>query len=214
MREIKFYFTTGLIGLVVYGLCYGYLKWLAIPGEMNKAAADTAILLMAFSMLQSSLSYFFNFMDRAIIYRKYFGLTGFAFAIAHLILSWGAFMGLFSVRTWMQGEMLPVLTGTLAFFIFTIMALISNTFSTRMLGSEAWRRVLRTGYLAVVFVLAHVILLKYGRWATWYEAGMKTAPSLSLISAFFMVVVLSMRLLMWASLRKKTAVVLKKTNRR
>jgi hypothetical protein len=203
LREIRFYLTSGLIGLLVYAACYSYLRWLGIPGEVNKAAADTAIILMGFSMLQSGLSYFFNLFDRIIIYRKYFGLTGFAFAITHLVLSWGAFMNLLRLETWMKGAMLPALTGTLAFVIFTIMASISNTFFTKLLGSEAWRRTLRTGYLAVIFVLAHVVLLKYGRWTTWYLEGMQTPPSLSLIVSIFMCVVLVMRLLLWFSLRNK-----------
>jgi predicted ferric reductase len=203
LREIRFYLTSGLIGLLVYAACYSYLRWLGIPGEVNKAAADTAIILMGFSMLQSGLSYFFNLFDRIIIYRKYFGLTGFAFAITHLVLSWGAFMNLLRLETWMKGAMLPALTGTLAFVIFTIMASISNTFFTKLLGSEAWRRTLRTGYLAVIFVLAHVVLLKYGRWTTWYLEGMQTPPSLIFIFIIFLCVLLVMRLLLWFSLRNK-----------
>lgn len=202
LRELKFYSISGVIGAVVFAFCYGYLKWLGIPGELNKAAADTAIILIAFSMLQSSLSYYFNFMDHAIIYRKYFGLIGFAFAIAHLILSWGALANLFNLETWMQGRMLPILTGTLAFLIFTIMAVISNTYFTKLLGSEAWRRLLRVGYLAIVFVLSHVVLLKSARWIMWFEGGMKTAPSLSLLVSVFMVVVVVLRLCMWWSLRR------------
>jgi DMSO/TMAO reductase YedYZ heme-binding membrane subunit len=83
------------------------------------------------------------------------------------------------------------------------MAIISNRYSAIHLGGKTWRILLRTGYLAVAMILAHVVLLKSGRWLTWFNGGMKTLPSMSLLVAGFMVVVILMRLILWASLRAK-----------
>lgn len=202
LRELKFYFRTSIFGAVIFGLCYGYIKYLGIPGELNKSVADTAILLMGFSMLLSSVSYFGNRLDWTVVYRKYLGLIGFAFALAHLVLSWGAFTALLKTETWQQGRYWPAFAGLLALSIFTVMALVSNTLLARTLG-KYWRYVLRTGYIAVLFVLLHVVLLKSPRWITWYQEGMKTPPSLSLIVAVFMLVVVGMRLFLWYRLSRR-----------
>ena len=118
VSDWKFYLKTGIFGLVIFGLCYGYLKYLGIPGELNKSAADTAVVLMGLSMLLSSICYFWNSFDWAIIYRKYLGLIGFAFAIAHLLLTWEVFLSLTKLSTWQEGLSSPVVNGGLAIFIF------------------------------------------------------------------------------------------------
>jgi DMSO/TMAO reductase YedYZ heme-binding membrane subunit len=196
-REIGFYVNTSIFGLLVFAACYGYLKWMNIPGEINKSVADTSIILMGLSMVIGSICYFWNFLDWSVVYRKYLGLIGFAFGIAHLVLSWDLFMSLFNTTTWEQGKMWPALAGTVAFVIFTIMALISNTFAARHLGGKNWKYILRTGYAAILLVWFHVVLLKSARWVTWYQGGMKTPPSLSLMVSIFIVFVLVMRLLQW-----------------
>jgi DMSO/TMAO reductase YedYZ heme-binding membrane subunit len=199
-REGWFYLKTSILSLVVFGGCYAYLRFLGIPGELNKSAADAAIILMGWSMLLSSVCYFWNSLDWAIIYRKYLGLVGFAYAIAHLVLSWQPFVNLFQAETWQRGAAWPAFAGTLAMVIFTIMAIISNSFLARKLGGLWWRRILRTGYVAIIFVWLHVVLLKSARWVTWYQEGMQTLPSLSLLVSVFMVIVIVMRVALWWSL--------------
>jgi DMSO/TMAO reductase YedYZ heme-binding membrane subunit len=205
MRELGFYIKTGIFGLIIFATCYAYLRWMNIPGEMNKSAADTAVILMGSSMILSSICYFWNFLDWAIVYRKYLGLIGFAFGLTHLFLSWNVFLSLFSQSTWEKGAMWPALAGAVALGIFAIMALISNAFAARHLGGKIWRYILRAGYLAIIFVWFHVVLLKSARWITWYQGGMKTPPSLSLIVAIFMLIVLLMRLLLWWRLSRVAA---------
>lgn len=203
-KDWPMYLKTAVFGLLVFGASYGYIRWLGIPREMNKAAADTAIVLIGLSMLISSVSYFFNFLDWSVAYRKHLGLIGFAFAVAHLVLSWNPFLSLFRLSTWEEGRMWPVLSGTLALLIFTGMTLISNAFSARRLG-RSWRPALRVGYVAVALVLLHVYLLRSGRWLAWFQGGMTTPPSLSLLVALFMVVVIFMRLVLWwRTSRKKS----------
>jgi DMSO/TMAO reductase YedYZ heme-binding membrane subunit len=197
LRELGLYLKTALLGLIVFAVCYGYLWWSNVPSELNKSMADTAVILMGSSMILSSICYFWNFFDWAIVYRKYLGLIGFAFGIAHFILSWGLFLTLFNLSTWQQNKMWPAFMGVAALVVFTIMALVSNSFAASRLGGKNWRYILRTGYAAIILVALHVILLKSARWITWYQTGMKTAPSLSLIVTIFMAIVVVMRLLLW-----------------
>lgn len=203
MTDFKYYFHVLLVGLVTLGVTFGYLKWLGIPGELNKATADTAIILVGLSMGLTSIGYFWNFFDTLIVYRKYLGLIGFAFALAHLILSWAPFTAFLTGVAWSHDEAWPLAAGVVALFIFTIMALISNSWAAKVIGGKRWRQLLRVGYVAVLLVLAHVVLLKSARWMVWFEGGMQTPPSLSLLVSIFMVVVVGMRVAMWWSLRRK-----------
>src|SRR3990167_2631115 len=47
----------------------------------NKVFASTAVILIGLSFALSAICYFWNFADTKIIYRKYLGLSGFAFAV-------------------------------------------------------------------------------------------------------------------------------------
>lgn len=194
---------TGIFGLVLFALSYSYSHWMKIPGELNKSMADTAILLIGLSMVLGSVSYFWKSFVWALVYRKYLGLIGFAFGVAHLLLSWGAFLSLLNISTWQQGKMWPVLSGAIALIIFAIMTAVSNSFLVRRLGTVNWKRILQMGYVAILFVLLHVVLLKSGRWVTWYQGGMKTLPSLSLVVTLFIVLVVVMRISLEWSLRRK-----------
>jgi DMSO/TMAO reductase YedYZ heme-binding membrane subunit len=201
--EKTLYFRTAIFSLILFGLAYSYTNWMGIPGVTNKSVADVSILLMGLSMILSGVCYFWNVFDPLIRYRKHLGLVGFAFALAHVGLSFPALQSLFQVSTWEKGAMWPALTGLLAMVIFAIMALISNSFMARSLGGKTWRYILRTGYLAIILVWFHVVLLKSARWITWYQNGMQTPPSLSLIVSIFMVIVVLMRIALWISLARK-----------
>lgn len=203
MSEKMLYVKTGIFSLILFALAYGYLSWLGIPNQLNKASADVATLLIAFSMILSSLCYFWNTFDSLIIYRKYLGMVGFAFAVVHTVISHDAIKALLVPEKWLNGAVWPVLNATIAMAIFAIMALISNQFMAKRLGGKWWRYLLRAGYLALIAVWFHVVLLKSGRWLTWYQGGMQTPPSLSLMVTGFVLFTLLMRVLLWLSTARK-----------
>lgn len=199
------YLRVSLFSLVIFGLFYWYTSYLGIPGGLNKSVADTSIFIMGLSMMLSGLTYFFNVFDSYMRYRKHLGLVGFAFAIVHVVLSFSALQNLFQAETWQKGAMWPAFTGLLALIIFTVMALVSNSKMARLLGAKWWRFILRTGYLAVILVWMHVVLLKSARWMSWYEGGMKTLPSLSLLVSIFMLLVIVLRIILFFAVRKKVS---------
>lgn len=203
--EKALYLRVLIFSLALFGFCYGYTSWLGIPGVTNKAVADTSVILVGLSMILSGVCYFWNYFDSLIRYRKHLGLVGFAFVLTHIALSFPAFQALFKVSTWQSGAMWPAFTGLLAALIFSIMAVISNSAMAQILGGKTWRYILRSGYIALILVWTHVVLLKGARWITWYQGGMQTAPSLSLLVTIFMVVVVLMRLALWYSLSRKKA---------
>lgn len=156
-------------------------------------------------MILSGLAYFFNFVDRQVIYRKYIGVIGFFFAFWHMILSWSALLNLFKPEILGSTRMWPMLSGLIALTIFAVMALISNQLSTRLLGTTLWRGILRFGYAGLILVMAHVLLLKSARWLTWYNDGMTSPPALSLIVTVFAVIVILVRIALWFSLSRRRA---------
>lgn len=207
--EKSLYLKTTVFSLAIFGLFYAYTSWLAIPGVLNKSVADASIFLMGLSMLLSGICYFWNVFDPLIRYRKHLGLIGFAFGVVHIVLSFSTLQNLLKVETWEKGAMWPAFTGLLATVIFTVMALISNSRMAMLLGGKWWRYLLRTGYVAVILVWLHVVLLKSARWITWYEGGMKTLPSLSLLISIFMVIVIVMRIALWIALKRKNSLTAK-----
>lgn len=201
--DLKLYLHTVIFALVLLAGAWGYLQWLGLPSLLNKAVADVAALLIALSMMLGGLGYFFNVFDRQVVYRKHLGMVGFALAVWHLLLSWGAFLRLLQPQTWFDHKMWPALTGTVALVIFAVMAVISNQLAVRLLGGKWWRWILRTGYLGLVLVVAHVVLLKGARWLTWYQAGMQEPPALSLLMTAVMLLAVFLRLGLEWSLRRR-----------
>ncbi len=201
--ETQLYFRVLIFSVITFDLFYGYTSWLKIPNVLNKSAADAAIFLMGLSMILSSVCYFWNVFDSLIRYRKHLGLVGYAYGVAHVLLSTPALTSLFKSETWTRGAMWPAFTGLLASIIFTVMFFISNRFMAQALGGKIWRFILRTGYVAIIFVWLHVVLLRWNRWQSWYQDGMTTWPSSSLVLSVFMVLVIMMRLGLWWSLRRR-----------
>ena len=204
ISESKLYIRVIVFSLFILALTYFYLINQDARNPLNKAVADTSIILISASMLLTSLCYFWDFIDTKIIYRKHLGIIGFVYAAIHILLSSSGLLSLFKLETWLKGTYWPLFTGLIAFVIFSVMALISNKYATTKLGGIGWRNILRTGYIGVAIVWLHVFLLKSVRIVSWYSDGMKTAPPTSLIVLVFMAVVIIMRILLWISLLMKT----------
>jgi DMSO/TMAO reductase YedYZ heme-binding membrane subunit len=193
------------LGLVIFGIFYLYLFWQGSLNILNKAIADASVILIGLSMLLTAICYFWDFADTKIIYRKHLGLVGFAFALTHVVLSQQSLFLLLDQSMWRSAAIKPVVAGLTATIIFTIMAVISNNIATKKLGGVGWRRILRTGYAALFFVLVHVAFLKAQYWINWWQSGLNRPPALSLVVTIFIGVVLLSRVLLWISLLIKKA---------
>jgi len=204
ISENKLYIRVIVFSLFILALTYFYLTNQDARSPLNKAVADTSIILIGLSMLLTSLCYFWDFVDTKIIYRKHLGLVGFAYAIFHVALSYSGVLSLFKIETWQKGTYWPLFTGAIALGIFSVMALISNKYAGIKLGGVGWRNTLRTGYAAVALIWLHVFLLKSARIVSWYNDGMKTPASTGLIVLVFMAIVIIMRVLLWISLWEKS----------
>lgn len=205
--ERKLYRHVLIFALAIFGVLYAYMDWQGMDRILNKAVADTSIILIGFSMMLSALCYFWDFVDTKIIYRKHLGLVGFAFALGHMALSFSLVERLFSLSYWLDPSNLRFTSAGAAIIIFTIMALVSNKYAASELGGKVWRLILRTGYIGVTLIWLHVYLLKSKQWFAWYEGGMEGAPSAAMLVTIFMTLVIFMRIALWLSLLKKARAV-------
>lgn len=207
---------------VVIG-CFWYL-WLTEPGTLpvtlNKALADSAMILIGLSFALSGLCYFWNFVDTKIIYRKYLGLAGFAVAVTHGVMSlvfylywkprgyetspifildhqwdWGIFL---------VSNIYAFASAVVALLIFLMMALISNQYAIHELGGVWWRRLLRVGYVAYVFGTMHFLIKNIPEWREMFMGSEPVLPPLNFMVFLLVCGVVILRTALWWSLRKKT----------
>lgn len=197
--ELFLYIKTSIFSLLLYLSLISYQLITSTRSPVNKSLADTGIILIGFSMGLSGICYFWNLFDRFGIYRKHLGMVGYAYALLHLLLSWDALTQIWNPQ-WSDTFPTAPVAGLIATLIFTFMAIISNTFAVKHLGGKLWRRLQRTGYLAIVFVWLHVVVLRFPSWSKWVSDGFPSWPTTSLITAIFMLLVLILRLALALSL--------------
>jgi len=204
-------------GLVFLFVCYYYF----FQGDnfslemINKATASTAIILMGLSFALSGLGYYWDFLDRKVPYRKYLGLVGYFFVLWHglnsLYFYFLANTGLekfvlhkdWLVLNFTINNRIPFVLGALSLIIFTLMALISNNYSTKKIGGVRWRKLLRVGYIALFFALIHFTVKNFEIWINWFNEGANTLPQMSSLIAVYIVIILLLRLVMQISLSRK-----------
>lgn len=88
--------------------------------------------------------------------RRYFGVAAFAYAAFHTVLY---LIDMGTLRAILDDALkFGIWTGWLAFFVFVPLAITSNDWSVRKMGS-AWKRLQRWVYLAAVGTLLHWIFV-------------------------------------------------------
>ena len=174
----------------------------------NKAAALAAVVLIGISYLFGRFSLFgAKTPEQKHYFAKRFGLAGFGLAAVHgmisLILFNPAYYPKFFEATGklnLTGE-LSMLFGILAFAVFAIVAITSLPDVHKSLGQKAWLSMQKEGYLALVLVLLHVLVMGFSGWLTPKDWPGGLLP-ISLIAFIVLVFVLLAKLV--AILARKT----------
>lgn len=170
---------------------------------INRIIAGVSLGLIGLSFILSGVCYFWDRFDSWIIYRKFLGLLGFGMALAHVYVTMFVLQERYPMNEWLGERLVTFSFGLAATIIFTIMAAISNQWAAKKVGGRWWRLILRWGgYTAYIFVLAHVVLLKYERWLRWAQSGDSWLPPLGLLGALFIIIVLGMRVALWLSVMR------------
>ena len=223
--------------IVTGGLIFAFLTWYQILSSnetnpwylANQAAAQTGILLMTVSFAMSGIVYFWDFADHYLLYRKYWGLVGFGFALVHGLYSFTNYMlaqyqicidfiplnagcintGAFDLfLNWKIfgftiNNFIAFTFGLTALLIFTFMAAISNSWATRKLG-KYWRWCLRLGYLALIFGALHAGIKRAAVWQYWLTHFEPFLPPLSLLTSILIIFTLLLRIILQISLIRKS----------
>ncbi len=138
---------------------------------VNVALAAGTLFILGMVLLLGPLSRMFQVFDWAFKFRKELGIMGFFTAATHVYLTMFPLArngpwGLFRSRPW------SAYPGLEALIILFILFMLSNTFSTRLLGAKLWWQIQYWGVrLTFVLVAFHMVVLKYQTIASWLMPG-------------------------------------------
>lgn len=155
--------------------------------EISMAIAATASILIGLSFALSGFCYYFDFLDKKIMYRKYLGLTGYWFAFVYCILLLILEPAKYFYQNAFNAE---IVLGFLAMAILTFMVIISNTSAMRMLGPQNWRYGLRLGYIAYALLIVRAYIIEGDRWRLWILEPNNLPPLRLVLSVFALGVIL------------------------
>lgn len=185
-----------------FALGYAYLYRSTLNlAAYSEALAFTGGILFGCSFGLSIMSYFFDFLDTKLVYRKQIGLIGYFFALGHAISLLFRFPAVYieSFPNWLTNP--EAILGLTAMAIFTMMALISNKTGTRLTG-RYFRPLLRLGYLAYALLIVRAWLIMNTSWLKWWEVPTGVMPPRMALSIFASTVIL-LRVFMEIRLRMK-----------
>ena len=184
--------------------------------SLNIILALTGMVLIGLSYALSGITYFWNFADSKLIYRKQLGLSGFYLVLVHATFS---FVNYFFIpnspkpqfelgHMWVIAgisisNVFAFAAGVTALAILLFVALISTNYAMMALGGMRWRRYLRFGYWAYLIIVIHFGLKRYNEWAAWLSVRVGLPP-LSLLLLIFVGFVLLLRLALSVGLKGRT----------
>ncbi len=198
---------TILFGYVIFLIATTY-EWIYY-GQLHLSVlyhgiADTAFVLIGLSLSLGSISYFWNALSPELVYRKYFGLWGYALVILAGTLSLFVIPELspFHPYPFSKSKLLPYFITVPSIVVYTVMALISNSIAIKILGGKRWRLLLRVGYVAFFFTTLHFSFKSYLLWIPWF-LGKQVLPPSSIILVLFGIFVLSLRVFAFTTQNQK-----------
>ena len=130
--------------------------------EFNKIFALSAIGLISFSLIAGPLSKMFpKHFAHYLPMRKFVGLSGFAFALAHSIYSLVIIYKLdFGKMFFSNTNILGIVSAIIAVVIFLLMSITSTRTAVQKMGYHNWKLLQTTGYAALFFSILHFVLLE------------------------------------------------------
>lgn len=204
VNAMRMWVKTDIFGCLVFlaGLGYMYLYRGTIDAAvLSENLALTGGILIGLSFALSGITFFYNFLDSKLKYRKHIGLLGYYFAVAYTV----TLIVRFPDRYWYQFPTslfrVDVVLGITAMAILSFMAIISQNWAALRLG-KYWRPLLRLGYLAYALLIVRALILEGPRWSLWAES-FKTVPPPRLLLTIYALLVIILRVVLEIALQKK-----------
>lgn len=193
---------TALLLLVIFSVYAFFWQSEFSLFTMSVGVAGAAAFLIGFSFGLSGISYYFDFLDREIAYRKNLGLVGYFMALAYSVLLLFVdpekyFYGFFN-----NLPSFDFILGLSAMGILTLMAIVSNNFVMRKIGAYNWRFILRLGYVAYLMLILRAVIMEGQDWFLWLQR-FDSLPPPRLIVSLFAISVIMLRISMEISIRNK-----------
>ncbi|MEX0932616.1 MAG: ferric reductase-like transmembrane domain-containing protein [Candidatus Pacearchaeota archaeon] len=168
--------------IVVLVFCWNYFIYLSRPFELNYINAVVAFsgaILLGFSMAMGSLAKFIRPFRRILNDRRKYGMIGYSLISLHVFLVMLIIFQNESPAT--MSFVVSIAFAVFSFAIFSIMAFTSSNKWIKSLGIEKWKKIQNLGYLALVFVIAHIALLANGAFVTQRLTGQIVLSFLMLV---------------------------------
>ncbi|HLL61202.1 MAG TPA: ferric reductase-like transmembrane domain-containing protein [Candidatus Nitrosocosmicus sp.] len=168
---------------------------------MNKIFAGVAAVQLGMVLLFGPLSRMFQIYDNLLKFRNEFGIVAFIMAMLHVIFSLFFLGNHFPFASYFTPLNVPFIFGLTAIIILTILFLLSNDVSRKLLRPQFWWKIQYTGVrLAFIATALHVFIMKYPGWIDWYKKGGSSNllhpewPGLGLLVGWFLLLVIIMRI--------------------
>jgi DMSO/TMAO reductase YedYZ heme-binding membrane subunit len=182
-------FGTALIYAIIRYHLAGDVGWAHFPlFILNKATSLAAVFFVASSYLIGKI-FRWHDKDKALrlVVIKFCGLIGFFLAGVHALLSLALLSPAYYAKYFLadgrlnlEGEV-AIVVGVVALFMLMAPAITSLPMMPKAIGGQRWKRNQRLGYVALMFVVVHLVALGLRGWlapADW-TAGL---PPISLIA--------------------------------
>lgn len=164
-------------------------------GSLVAALEWAAAVLIGISYAFGTFTFYTDFLDARLTYRKYLGLMGYFFLLLYSVLLVlgraelflrAPYDGFSDLSFQMLCAMLVILCG---------MTLVGNYEKLSHSHPKLWCNLLRTGYAIYIFWIPRSILLEGGAWNAWnWGLGGQILPPPSLLVTFLAFSVMAFRL--------------------
>ena len=190
---------------VIFGACIAYaiiryhlagdVAWRHFPlFILNKAIALAAVFFVGASYLIGKIIHWYdNDAKLRLVVIKFCGLVGFFLATVHAVMSlllmnpayFGKYHAVDGTMN-LQGE-LGMSIGILALLFLLSPAVTTLPMMPKALGGWRWKRSQRVGYLALLLVSAHLVVLGLPGWLTpgKWPSGMVPISLIAFVAAVF-----------------------------
>jgi DMSO/TMAO reductase YedYZ heme-binding membrane subunit len=192
----------------------GDVEWRHFPlFILNKAISLAAVIFVACSYLVAKVIRWHDH-DKALrlVVIKFCGLMGFFLAAVHAffavcLLTPAYFAKYFDAggQLNLQGE-LGMAVGVVALFFLMSPAVTTLPMMPKALGGQRWKRTQRLGYLALILVVVHLVVLGLKGWLAprGWTAGLPPISLLAVVAALIPLVIKRKRVVEEKERRKPT----------
>jgi DMSO/TMAO reductase YedYZ heme-binding membrane subunit len=200
LRIFYVFLFSSLYAVIRYNVFKG-VEWDQLPiYVLNKSLSLTALTLIAASYLAGKIIWRRQAdLTQLVGLKKSLSFTGYLLAFLHILMSITILNASYFPKFYggammnMKGES-SMLAGMLAFALFSLPALVSFPGVDEKLSMERWRAIQRIGYLGILGVCLHVLIMG---WSGWWEISTWPGylPPITLLSCIIGVVPLLVFLL-------------------